>query len=136
MERTRNTWSKALAFTRNAKGKVVALISTTAIIIPWLQVHAGRALENLQDIGAAAEIDTGTSVETTIADIIRSLLAMLGIVLVILIIYGGFLWMTAGGNEEQVSKAKKILRNAVIGIVIIFLSALITEFVLERLPGA
>ena len=45
-----------------------------------------------------------------------------------LIIYGGFLWMTAGGNEENVGKAKKTIYYAVIGMLIIFAAYSITYF--------
>lgn len=64
-----------------------------------------------------------------IADTIRVILSFVGIVFFILVIYGGFLWMTAGGNEEQVGKAKKILTNATVGLAVIMLSGLISYYI-------
>ncbi len=61
---------------------------------------------------------------------IQILLSFLGVVFLILIIYGGFLWMTARGNEQQVESAKKIITNSVIGTVIVMLAYAITWFVL------
>jgi len=48
---------------------------------------------------------------------------------VCLILYGGFKWMTAGGNEEQVGEAKKIIISGVIGLIIILSAYAIANFV-------
>jgi hypothetical protein len=53
------------------------------------------------------------------ARVINIFLGLLGVIAVGLIIYGGFIWMTSEGNEEKVSKAKNILKSAVIGLAII-----------------
>lgn len=72
----------------------------------------------------------------TIAKIIRLLLGFLGIIAVVLILYAGFIWMTSGGNDEKISKAKAILKNAVIGLAIILASFGIVAFILKQLIGA
>ncbi len=63
--------------------------------------------------------------------IINVVLTILGILLLVLIMYAGFQWMTAGGNEDQVKKAKTTLKNAIIGLVIVLLSWSITRFMLN-----
>jgi tetrahydromethanopterin S-methyltransferase subunit G len=70
------------------------------------------------------------------AGIINAFLTLLGIIAVILIVYGGFLWMTAGGNEERITKAKKILYNAAIGLIIIIMAYSITYFLIQRITQA
>ncbi|MFZ5363864.1 MAG: pilin, partial [Patescibacteria group bacterium] len=70
------------------------------------------------------------------AQIIRVALGFLGIIAVAIVLYGGFVWMTAGGNEERISTAKKILTNGLIGLVIIVFAFSITQFVLNRLMEA
>lgn len=67
--------------------------------------------------------------------IINIVISIIGILLVVLMIYAGVLWMTASGNEDQISKAKKILANAAVGLVIVFLSWSITYFILKRLTA-
>lgn len=42
----------------------------------------------------------------------------LGIIFFGMMLYGGFLWMTSQGNEEQTTKAKNIIKNASIGLII------------------
>lgn len=68
--------------------------------------------------------------------IINFALGFLGIIAVGLILYSGFLWMTAAGNEDKVEDAKKILKNGVIGLVIILASWAIATFILTKLGGA
>jgi hypothetical protein len=70
------------------------------------------------------------------ANIINIALACLGILAVVIILIGGFKWMTAGGNEEGVEEAKKILTAGVIGLVIILASWGIATFVLNSLLHA
>jgi len=65
-----------------------------------------------------------------IAGIINSLLTLLGSLFIVLIIYGGFKWMTSGGNTEKVSEAKTTIKNSVIGVAIIVLSYVIVRAVL------
>ena len=56
-------------------------------------------------------------------------LAFIGTIFLILIIYSGIQWMTAGGNEEKVEKSKKRIINAVIGLIVILSAYIITTFV-------
>ncbi len=60
-------------------------------------------------------------------------LSVLGIILLVIIIYSGFLWMTARGEKDQVGKAQKMLTQAIIGLVIILLSYALVNYVLIRL---
>ncbi len=68
--------------------------------------------------------------------IINIALGVLGVIAVGIVIVGGFIWMTSGGNEEKLEKAKKLLKNGVIGLVIILASWAIATFILTRLGGA
>lgn len=73
---------------------------------------------------------------TMFASIARSALSLLGMVFVGLTIYGGFLWMTAGGSKEKVQKARDTLTQAIIGIAIVLLTRGIAEFVIQTIFGA
>ncbi len=75
-----------------------------------------------------------TDIRVVISSIIKIALGLLGIIFVLLVIYGGFLYMTAGGNEEQIASAKKVLMNATIGLIII-LSAYSIVLMVGRLLG-
>ena len=96
----------------------------------------------------AAEVDTGLTyaegtglsasqdIRVTIAKIIRIVIGFLGIVAVGLIMYAGWIWMTSEGSEEKIEQAKKILTNAVIGLIIILSAFAIVSFIINSLTGA
>ncbi len=77
-----------------------------------------------------------SSLTTTIGSLIAVLLGFLGVIFLILIIYAGLLWMTAAGNEDNVKKAKSILLNSVIGLVILLSAYAISSFVIDQLGTA
>ncbi len=73
---------------------------------------------------------------TTIASIIRVILGFLGIVAVVIILIGGFKFMTSGGHEEKVKSAKKVMVAGVIGLVIVLSAYAIASFVLSSIITA
>ncbi len=77
-----------------------------------------------------------TDIRIVIARIIRYLLGFLGIITVLFVMYAGWLWMTSGGNEEKIARAKKTLINAAIGLIIIVTSFGIVTLILNRLLSA
>ncbi|MDD3711155.1 MAG: pilin [Patescibacteria group bacterium] len=87
----------------------------------------------MAEIGSAYGEDPANvkDVRYQIVKIINVVLQILGLLVTILIIFAGFQWMTAGGNEDKVKKARSILINAVIGLVIIMLAWSITLFALR-----
>ncbi|MBI4449588.1 hypothetical protein HY634_00855 [Candidatus Uhrbacteria bacterium] len=68
-----------------------------------------------------------------IVRMINVTLSVIGILLIGFLVYAGYLWMTAAGNEDQVEKAKTTIRNAVIGIAIVFAAYAISRFVITNL---
>lgn len=87
------------------------------------------------DYGTVTGLGT-RDIRETVAAIINVALGLLGIVAVVIIIAGGFLWMTAGGNEEKVDKARKMIFSGIIGLAIILSAYAIAKFVIEKLVTA
>lgn len=79
---------------------------------------------------------SGQDVRITVARIISVALGLLGILTVLLILYAGFMWMTAAGEEDKIKKAKGILTAAIVGLAIILSAYAITRFVIESLMDA
>ena len=71
-----------------------------------------------------------------IASIIRMVLGLTGTVALVIVIYAGFIWMIAGGNEERAEQAKKWLYSGVIGLAIILSAYTITYFVIRNLVSS
>jgi amino acid transporter len=75
--------------------------------------------------------DNPVDLREMIVDLIKIFLTFLAIIFLILIIWGGYQWMVAGGNGDKVEKAKDTIKNGVIGIIIIMSAYAITHFVLD-----
>ena len=76
---------------------------------------------------------TETTFAETIGYVIRMLLSFVGVIFLVLMVYAGFLWMTARGEEAQVEKAISIIRAAIIGLIITVGAYSITAFVVPRI---
>jgi len=63
--------------------------------------------------------------------VIKVFLTFVGIIMLILMMWAGFKWMTAAGNEKQVEEAKSQIKAAIIGFVIIILSHLLVIYIGE-----
>ena len=74
--------------------------------------------------------------QSFIGTIIQGVLGIVGSLALAMFIYGGFIWMTAAGNAEQVTKGKNVLVWATLGLVIIFSSYALVRFVIYDLIDA
>lgn len=81
-------------------------------------------------------LGTKASLGAVVASVIRIFLSFLGVIFVVLIIYAGYMWMTAAGNEEQISRSKRIIISAFIGITIVMAAYAITFFVIDQILEA
>jgi len=82
------------------------------------------------------ERDTGLSdsdPRAISANIINIALGFLGIIAVMLVLAGGFMWMVSGGNEDKTTQAKKLLTSGVIGLIIILAAFGIAKFLVNAL---
>lgn len=70
------------------------------------------------------------------ARVINILLGFMGIIAVVIILLGGFRWMTAAGNEDKVGEAKRIIGAGAVGLVIILMAFGIAQFVLDAMYNA
>ena len=64
---------------------------------------------------------------------IKVFLALLGVALTMIIVFAGYLWLTAGGSEEQVKKARAWITNGIVGMIITMSAYAITDYVISRL---
>ena len=106
--------------------KITTIIILSLYTIPLEVLSATKyttkpAVKNLDKAASRASLLKGT-IGGTVGNVINSILVYVGIILMILIAYAGVLWMTAGGNEEQINKAKKIIKGSVIGFLVVILS--------------
>ena len=93
---------------------------------------ANRVIENTYGFKAP----TTDPLLPALGAIINFLLTFGGVIFFLLLIYAGYLWMNARGNEEQTAKAKKIATEAIIGILVIVFARLSIELILAVLEAS
>ena len=76
-----------------------------------------------------------TSVQGLITNIINAVLSIVGLVAVAMLIYGGFLIMISGGEQEKYDSGKKTITYAVVGLIVVILSYAIMNFIVTAVTG-
>lgn len=105
-------------------------------------INAGNAAfgfgagSNLEKVAGKFKPATTQTLEARISSIIAVFLSFLGVIFLILMIYAGFNWMTAAGDEERITKSKETIRSAIIGLVIVIAAYGLSVFIIERIWGA
>jgi hypothetical protein len=66
---------------------------------------------------------------------LRIILGLMGSIALLMFVYGGFLWLTSGGSADKIKKAKDILVWATIGLVVIFASYTLVDFIIKKVGG-
>lgn len=94
------------------------------------QASPGPANEELP-----SPLGKGVTMTTIVARVIKVVLGLVGVLALIMMIYGGITWMTSGGNVEQVKKGKNTLVWAVLGLAVVFLAYSLVYFVIEKIIG-
>ena len=114
----------------NLKKIAIGAGVAVATFAPAIAMAAGVDL----GLNYATAIGLGTQdVRTTVSNVIKAFMGLLGIVAVVIILLGGFKWMTAGGNEEKVAEAKKLIISGIIGLIIIMSAYAIAQFVVSAI---
>ena len=120
---------------------MIILLPTLANIIntPYVSAQTagqqfGSGLSKTADKMGYAESSAGTArltLSQKIGRIIQAVLASVGVLFLILTVYGGVTWMLSRGNEQQAAKAKSILTNAIIGLIIVLSAYIITTMMIR-----
>ena len=96
-----------------------------------LSKPSAAAQANLAQAGTQAGISTTVTLPELIGRIINIVLSLLGVIFLALAVYGGYEWMTAQGDDKQVTSAKNIIKNSIIGLVIIVAAYAISNYVVQ-----
>lgn len=117
------------------KNKKIFLLFSFVLLVSFL--FFAKATLASDNLGINAVDNTiilnATDPRTIIVRVINIFLGLLGAIALALVVWGGFMWMTSEGNEEKISKAKGLLKNAVIGLAIILASWGIVYFLFKNL---
>ena len=121
---------------KKIKNILILFILIIILILPYF-VFANPAIDGLTGI----RVDSGyqeaddTSMSEILGMAVNGFLSILGIIFIILMLYGGHAYMTAGGDESKVTKSSDIIRRAIIGLIIVVGSYAIWAFVIKYLTN-
>jgi len=118
------------------------VIPTLILFLAWLNLNPSLAATSSSAINLNTQAShfgskagfAETSLGTIIALIVEIMLGFLAVIFLVLIIFAGFRWMTAAGNEQQVEKSLATIKSAAIGLLIVLAAYSITYFVFNKLP--
>lgn len=96
-----------------------------------IAIGANEAAGSGSDITCDDPSQSTDGLKQLAADVVNIFSIIVGIVAVIMIIYGGFRYITSGGDSGNVGNAKNTLIYAIVGLIIVALAQLIVHFVLS-----
>ncbi len=110
---------------------LVLIVLIGFLVLPYF-VFAQSPLDRMKNV--ATEGGFAEAKETTLSEVlgvaVNAFLSLLGVIFIILMLIGGYHWMTAAGSQEKVDKAINTIRRAIIGLIIVVGSYAIWNFIL------
>jgi len=119
--------------------KIILPFFLIAVFIFPQLAAANSALDKLENVGAEGEnapymaITDSNSLAGIVGIGIQAFLGLLGVIFLILMLYAGYNWMMARGDEEKVTKAKDTITRAIIGLLITIGAYAISFWVFDKL---
>ncbi len=106
-------------------------------LAPAIASASNPAQDTLKEIGSTKgpyqDMPSGYGISQVVGAGIEAALALIGVIFIVLMLYAGYHWMTARGEEEKVEKAKDTITRAIIGIIIVVGAYAIWQFVFDNL---
>ena len=105
------------------------------LLLPKISLAIDLGGKMVEDTGTKAGYQkaTETTFAETVGQVVAIALSFVGVIFLLLTVYGGYLWMTAKGEDEQIKKAQKIITAAIIGLIITVAAYSITSFVVPSI---
>lgn len=134
---------------RNVRNTMVSLLGAAMLLFVPLAVPAlASAQADIQNnlcTGTSLTVENGSGcagtsngtdkINTFITDLVNIFSVIVGVVAVIMIIVGGFRYITSGGDSNNISGAKNTIIYAIIGLIIVALAQFIVQFVLNKVTS-
>ncbi|MFA5029829.1 MAG: hypothetical protein WC518_03780 [Patescibacteria group bacterium] len=118
---------------------IVLLVVMSLFCLPAVSLASTGMLDKLNTVKENSGLGGDASenaLPIAVGRIIGVALGILGVIFIMLIIYAGFIWMIASGDDGKVKKAKDIIIAATIGLVIVLASYSISYFIVDQLNRA
>jgi hypothetical protein len=115
--------------------KIFSILLLTILSLPQM-VFAGNLTTAPKVLGRVADktgVNKKLGIEELVGTVINTVLSFVGIIFLALMVYAGYLWLTARGEEAPIEKAKKIINSSIIGLVLTLGAYAITVLITSRL---
>ena len=109
---------------------VIAMIGFVPLVVSTQGLKDSFA--ELNKTATKAGVEQEGDIAKVVGSVINVALSLVGLIFLILMVYGGYLWLTSRGDEGQIDKSKEIIRAAIIGLVIVMSAYAITVLVTSR----
>lgn len=122
----------------NFKNKITLFLLSLSLPFQNILAQVTPPAERFKNLAGQAGYNTGAGGTKTdiVVNVIIYALGFVGLFFLIMIIYSGIQWISAGGNEDTITKAKTRLKNSIIGFAIIILAYALTVFVSKVLQSS
>ena len=117
------------------KNALYALLAVSLLATPTLALAQTHFGEQTNGFTGTASGNTSADLIDAIVAVINALLALAGIVAIIFIVIGGVRYLASQGDEDAVAAAKNTIIYAIIGLLVIFLSAVIVNLVFAQMAS-
>ncbi|MBT3538602.1 hypothetical protein HOF40_03415 [Candidatus Parcubacteria bacterium] len=118
---------------------LIAAFALSFLFAPTPSLGIDLGGDMIKQAGEKAGYDKNTdefSLSENIGRVVNIILSITGVLFTVLMVYGGYLWMTARGKDEQIEKAKSVITAAIIGIIITLGAYSISAFIVPRMLAA
>lgn len=115
---------------------ISAIILAVSVSLPATALAQGfvqKIRGGVEQTASPAGLNQTTSLENMIGNTIKVAISFVGVLLLAYVLYAGYIWLTSNGDSKKTEQAIKILRTAIVGMIIILAAYAITDFVLARL---
>ena len=109
-------------------GVLLMIMAPAFLLAATANAQADLGLNYANNLGLA---NTDEDPRDAAVNIVKYLMTFLGIIAVVVILIGGFRWMTAAGNEDKIAAAKKTIIAGAIGLIVILAAFAIVTFVVQ-----
>lgn len=114
----------------NKKIMIAMLIVLTVAVAAFIALPAFA-----QDTGTGTNVIQNVKLGVVVQRVISAVLAIVGLLAAVYLIYGGVLYLTSGGEPKAADKAKHVILSAIIGVIIVFVSWALVNYVMSALFG-
>jgi|GEM_PF-6842015 len=112
---------------------LTTLLIIFVFVCPIGFVMAGKMIESSKEVADLAGLQTDKEFSPAISSVVGTIIGLLGVVFLLIIIYSGIVWALSGNNTEDLDKAKRMMSQAVIGLLITLSAYAFTSYVFKAI---